>query len=295
MQAESITITAGCKVNLYLRILGRRNDGYHEIHTLFYPLPEPCDMLEIRRGQPGSGLTLSCTLPGLSGRRNILFQAYERFARATGWQPDLSIVLRKNIPIGAGLGGGSSDAAALLNHLNRCAGARALGKSELFALATSLGADVPFFLSNVPALAGGIGEIIEPVPIDLSSYSMLLLCPPVHISTTEAYRAWDLVNPSNPDFLTSQRSMGRKPFCISKIVLCNSFEPAVFPLFPILRELKMAMLGFGAAGCVLSGSGSSLYALFRDEEQREEAGSWLQGRGIPLFSHDLRRWGVAKR
>jgi 4-diphosphocytidyl-2-C-methyl-D-erythritol kinase len=294
MREESIILNAGCKVNLFLRIRGKRDDGYHEINTLFYPLPEPCDLLHITNGPPGSGLSLSCALPGLCGSSNILFKAYERFTGATGYRPDLSVRLEKGIPLGAGLGGGSSDAGTLLRFLNRCAGERGLEEQPLLALASGVGADVPFFMSGVPSLADGIGDILEPVDIDLSPFEMVLLCPPVHVSTVDAYEAWDVL-PNDLRSLTRAPGLGKKPFCISDVVLFNSFEPAVLPRFPLLRELKLAMLGFGAACCVLSGSGSSLYALFRSEEERRDACNWLKSREIHFFSHTLQRWGVAKR
>jgi 4-diphosphocytidyl-2-C-methyl-D-erythritol kinase len=294
MQGLPTTLRAGSKINLFLGILAQRPDGYHEICTLFYPLHEPYDLLHIADGPPGSGLSITCSLPGLSGSSNILSSAYERYADMTGYRPDLSVSLEKGIPMGAGLGGGSSDAGALLNFLNRSAGRQALEGQALLALGADVGADVPFFLNNVPSLAHGIGEILQPVEVDLSSFEMLLLCPPVHVSTKDAYEAWDKL-PGDPNFLTSPTCADKKPFCISDVILFNSFEPAVFSIFPILRELKMAMVGFGAACCVMSGSGSSMYALFRAEEERKNACTWLESRAISFYSFTLQRWGVAKR
>jgi 4-diphosphocytidyl-2-C-methyl-D-erythritol kinase len=294
MHGEPDVLAAGCKINLFLQIIGRRDDGYHELRTLFYPLPAPCDLLYIMEGEGGVGLSVACDHQDLGGGSNILHKAYSLYVEATGFRPDLAIVLEKRIPMGAGLGGGSSDAAVLLSYLNDAAGTRALREEELVALAAKTGADVPFFLKNEPSLATGIGEVLEPVDVDLEPFELLLLCPNVHVSTVEAYKSWDLLQ-NDPDFLTTVDSGDKKPFCFSDVVLFNSFEPVVFPRYPVLRELKMSMLGLGAACCLMSGSGSSLYALFRSGGERREACLWLESRAIPYFFHQPQRWGVAKR
>ena len=258
-------LSAGCKVNLYLDIVGVREDGYHEIESLFYPLPAPCDILSVEETQ-GEGLRLTSSCAALATPENILAKAYGRFAGATGFSPGLALHLHKNIPMGAGLGGGSSDAAAFLAWLNSRAGERALGEADLAGLALSLGADVPFFLKNEPAWVTGIGEKLEPVSFDLGDYIVLVVCPAVHVNTRWAYRRWDelfvrgRVRPRKE--LTPENSPIMS-LCFTKPPkLWNGFEEVVFQEFPILYGIKKQILEHSADACVMSGSGSSFVALF---------------------------------
>ena len=289
-------LRAGCKVNLYLDIVGVREDGYHEIESLFYPLPAPFDMLTISEG--GEGLRLSCSDPSLATGENILTRTYERFAAATGFKPGLSLHLEKGIPMGAGLGGGSSDAATFLKWLNGTAGALALGEDELSALALSLGADVPFFLANVPAWVTGIGERLEPVDMDLGGYVILVVCPAVHVNTAWAYRRYDemlaegLVRPRKELTLNFSPI---KNLCFTKPPeLWNGFEEVVFQKFPTLYGIKELILESFADACVMSGSGSSFVALFSSSGAATRCARKLQGLGHACYGiHSGRplQWG----
>ena len=272
---------AGCKVNLYLDIVGVRVDGYHEIESLFYPLPDPCDELVIEEG--GEGLRLTCSDPSLASGQNILARAYNAFAAATGFAPGLNVHLDKGIPMGAGLGGGSSDAAELLKWLNERAADRGLCPDELAALALGLGADVPFFLANVPAWVTGIGERLEPVTLDLGDYSILVVCPAVHVNTAWAYRRYDemlgegLVRPRKE--LTLDFSP-IKNLCFTKPPeLWNVFEEVVFQKFPELYGIKELILESGPQACVMSGSGSSFVALFSSSDRAAGCAQRLRGLG----------------
>lgn len=264
------TLRAGCKVNLYLDIVGVREDGYHEIESLFYPLPSPCDILEVQL-TGGQGLSLSCSVPDLDGGENILSRAYMRFAEATGFAPGVSVHLHKNIPMGAGLGGGSSDAAAFLSWLNARAEERALGRSELAGLALTLGADVPFFLENEPAWVTGIGEKLQPVDCDLSGYTLLVICPSVHVNTKWAYGRWDEMRESagvRPRKELTPEISPIMSLCFTKPPkLWNGFEDVVFHEFPALYEVKRQILNHFPDACVMSGSGSSFVALFSSAER----------------------------
>ncbi|MDE5878995.1 MAG: 4-(cytidine 5'-diphospho)-2-C-methyl-D-erythritol kinase, partial [Desulfovibrio sp.] len=157
-----IRLGAGCKVNLGLRVLGRRPDGYHELDSVFWPLAAPRDELEIRLA-PGADITVRCDVPGIDPTRNTLTKAHAAFTALTGEAPGLEVTLKKRIPSGAGLGGGSSDAAALLLWLNSRL-ARPLSREQLGQAALSVGADVPFFLYGRPSRVRGIGERVEPLP-----------------------------------------------------------------------------------------------------------------------------------
>lgn len=282
---ENLILTAGCKINLYLEICGQRPDGYHELLTLFCPLPEPSDRLTIISTEKGFGLQLTCNRRELEDKSNILYSAYQTYAEATGFSPALNIHLEKNIPSGAGLGGGSSDAATLLKYLNSICPANSLSQAAMIDLAVQVGSDVPFFLLNTPAIGRGRGEALTPIAIDLSGLILFLICPEISISTAEAYRAWDgLASPRAP-FLTILGLTDRKPSCFTPVVLYNSFEQAVFPLHHSLRDLKLALLSRGATGCVMSGSGSSLVALFRSEALAKEARCWLAEMPVSVFEH----------
>jgi 4-diphosphocytidyl-2-C-methyl-D-erythritol kinase len=289
------TIRAGCKVNLYLDIVGVRADGYHEIESLFYPLPEPFDILTVEE-EGGSGFRLSCSEPALASPANILARAYEMFARATGFAPGLALHLDKGIPMGAGLGGGSSDAAAFLLWLNRRAGERVLDRKSLAVLALSLGADVPFFLQGEPAWVTGIGERLEPAPVDLSDHAVLVVCPGVHVNTKWAYGRWDeeraagLVAPRKG--LTPKNSP-IMDLCFTKPpMLWNVFEQIVFREFPVLYGIKKQILEHFAEACVMSGSGSSFVVLFRSPADAEGCACAMRALGHachgPMFGRSAR-------
>lgn len=274
-------LTAGCKVNLYLDIVGVREDGYHEIESLFYPLPAPCDVLTLTEG--GEGLRLTCSDPSLAAGGNILTRAYDGFAAATGFAPGLAVHLSKGIPMGAGLGGGSSDAATLLAWLNARAGEKALSRERLSALALGLGADVPFFLANEPAWVTGIGERLEPVPLSLEDYGVLVVCPPVHVNTGWAYRRYDemlaqgLLRPRKELTLNFSPI---KNLCFTKPPeLWNVFEKVVFQEFPMLYGIKELILDGFAEACVMSGSGSSFVALFSSSEKARRCADRLRSLG----------------
>ncbi len=278
------TLHAGCKVNLYLDIVGVREDGYHEIESLFYPLPAPGDILEVQPAE-GQGLRLSCSVPGLDASQNIVSKTYDRFAEATGYVPAVAVHLHKNIPMGAGLGGGSSDAAAFLCWLNTQAGNRSLAPGDLADLALKIGADVPFFLQSKPAWVTGIGERLEPVPCDLAGFTVLVVCPGVHVDTRWAYARWDemralgVVRPRKE--LTPEMSPIMS-LCFTKPPeLWNGFEDVVFHDFPMLYEVKKQILNHFPDACVMSGSGSSFVALFSSPESagRCEAAMRMSGFG----------------
>ncbi|THB65727.1 MAG: 4-(cytidine 5'-diphospho)-2-C-methyl-D-erythritol kinase [Desulfovibrio sp.] len=278
-QAEATVLKAGCKVNLWLRITGARPDGYHDLDTLFYPLPEPHDTIHVSEGLAGSGVTLTCDRPGLAGQDNLLVKAARAFQRESGVGADLALHLEKRIPVGAGLGGGSSDAASLLRFLNKEAGDQILSQDDLNSLAASLGADVPFFLQDKPARALSIGEQLTPLQDQaetlLQGLSLVLVCPDLHVSTAWAYSAWDkaqekILSPRG-ESLTALLQAGISSVSRCPALLVNDFEPVVFAAYPELRRLKERLLQSGASSALLSGSGASMFALFRDKATAQDA------------------------
>ncbi|OBQ55650.1 4-(cytidine 5'-diphospho)-2-C-methyl-D-erythritol kinase [Halodesulfovibrio spirochaetisodalis] len=290
-QPDSVTLHAGCKINLHLEITGVRENGYHELDTLFFPLPKPFDTITITKAPADSGLILECPALDIPAEKNIIYKSWEKYAAQTGWKPDLSVHVEKGIPDGAGLGGGSSDAAAVLNYLNTYCPAP-LSAEKLNTLAASIGADVPFFLNNIPAHATGIGDELTPSDISLAGYSLVLICPDISISTPWAFAAWDKAMLRNnacnnkKDILTTHPPEDRK-HSSRALWLFNSFEVVVYSAFPKLRAYKEKLMEFGAAGAVMSGSGSSIFALYREMEQATRAAAALEAEGVATYLHHL--------
>ncbi len=275
---DQVALRTGCKINLHLEITATRTDGYHELETLFYPLPEPYDVLHISPGQTGKGLEFSCTNVELMTPDNLVVKAYDAFAAASGTRPDLNVRLEKKIPFGAGLGGGSADAATLLKYLNTHAGPRALSPDGLHVLAAKLGADVPFFLYQKAGWATGIGDSFgEEIPFwaDLSGMVIVLVCPDVHVNTAWAYRTYDQmcekIRQDGCSFLTCPAQLAYCLSCSSSLLFFNRFEAVVYPTFPELRRIKEELLRTGAVGALMSGSGSSIFGIYRNPASAEEA------------------------
>ncbi|MBU1230937.1 MAG: 4-(cytidine 5'-diphospho)-2-C-methyl-D-erythritol kinase [Proteobacteria bacterium] len=293
-------LTAPAKVNLSLSINGRRLNGYHDLASLFVPVAGLADTLEICPGAAGGGCLVQPELPGTPPERNLVFRAWKAYGQATGFAPDLSVVLTKRIPTGAGLGGGSSDAAAMLRWLQSRAGQRALGQPELVSLASDIGADVPFFLQDGPAWAQGIGDDLEPVALDLSAFTLLLVLPEVHVSTAWAFAAWDEFAAPRPAAnvsarcLTTGTSTHKRRVSLSPLMVQNDFEAVVFPAHPDLRILKERLLRMGAASAFMSGSGAGLAGLFRECSLARKAADEFQSNGLSVHLEALRKWGVAK-
>ncbi|MBC7356109.1 MAG: 4-diphosphocytidyl-2C-methyl-D-erythritolkinase [Desulfomicrobiaceae bacterium] len=263
------TLRVGCKVNLYLRITGRRPDGMHTIESLFYPMPVPADTLHVEvRREPG--ITVSCRLPFLRGQKNILAKAYHAYVAAAGSAPGLAVRLEKRIPVGAGLGGGSSNAAALLSWLDQQT--QALGPQRLRSVAAQVGADVPFFLLGRPAWVTGIGECMEPVDLHLDDYARVIISPRVRVNTAWAYRRWD----EAASLLTPRSAPDKEAALAKPPVLWNDFEEVVFARFPVIGRIKAAVLESGAISCVMSGSGSNLFALFASAKASAAARRWVE-------------------
>ena len=277
-------LAAPAKINLHLRILGLRPDGFHELRTLFYPVHGLADALRIEPGHD-EHMYLRCPQnPKLESTDNLIFKAWKAYGEASGFQPGVFVTLNKRIPMGGGLGGGSSDAAAMLRWLDANAGDMSLDRAALIELAAKLGADVPFFLDDGPAWAGGIGEELTPADVDLDGLTLVLACPDVHVDTPWAFRAWDEANgfPEAAQSLTTEPLNNKNPSPVSPPTVSNDFETVVFAEFPELREIKETLLRHGAAAAAMSGSGASLFGLFRTGRAADEAAESLQNDGIEI-------------
>jgi 4-diphosphocytidyl-2-C-methyl-D-erythritol kinase len=280
-------VSAPAKINLFLQVLGRRDDGYHELRTLMCCIGLH-DTLVFRMGTPNN--TLSCSDPRIPcNEENLALKAVLSFNRAladdTAIAPqNVSIELIKRIPAGAGLGGGSSDAAAVLNHLNRFYG-HPLNDGELHALALSLGADVPFFLHGRPAIATGIGEHLEPYD-GLPPWGVVVVFPGFGISTAEVFKNLNLA------LTKCEKRLRYFPFKYGKfdIVrhLCNDLETVAAHRFPIIEKIKKELLNQGAMGSLMTGSGSAVFGLFSDLQAARRAGNALRGNaGWQVFASEL--------
>ncbi|MFW5499647.1 MULTISPECIES: 4-(cytidine 5'-diphospho)-2-C-methyl-D-erythritol kinase [unclassified Maridesulfovibrio] len=282
-------LTAPAKVNLYLKIVRKREDGYHELDTLFHPFPALADTLEVTETE--EGCTIHCADFDLPAEDNLIYKAWDKYAEATGFRPGLHIELIKRTPTGAGLGGGSSDAASMLRFLNTHPDSPGLEHDKLNALAAGLGADVPFFLLDGPAWAKGIGEILSPSEVDLSGLTALLACPDVHVNTAWAYKAWSgrdqstNFKKSGAFDLTTSASGNNRTASKTRVTLFNDFEEVVLPEFPKIRETKEYLLKNGACGAVMSGSGASIISFFKEDEAAKAAATGLKSINIDSVLH----------
>jgi len=263
---------APAKVNLGLRVSGRRPDGYHEVQTLMVPI-SLYDRLSIRvaRGEP----VVRCSCRGVerapAGPSNLASRAARAVLQCVGIAAEVDILLDKRIPVGAGLGGGSSDAAAVLRLLPDLLGVR-LPKSRMLALAARLGADVPFFLEGRPALACGVGDLLVPIP-RFPSLSLVIAIPPERVATAWAYAEALPLASKQPlaaaglrpgGALGSLRATARLPWSADRInsSLSNDFEQGVGAVFQGVPRLLDTLRTLGAWGTVMSGSGSAVVGLF---------------------------------
>lgn len=252
-----------CKINLGLRVLYKRDDGYHALQTVFYPIPLN-DVLELQEGNAlGYGATLKThglTVPG-DTKNNLILKAYDLLA-AHFKLPPVHFELVKNIPMGAGLGGGSSDGAHALMLLNNYFGLN-LSEDALKAFALQLGSDCPFFIIQKPCLGEGRGEILTPLSISLKGYWLALVKPDIHVSTALAFSGLQLSE--NTRNAASVQTDILKDKTLWKDLLLNDFEESVFKLHPILKEIKLSLYENGAFYASMSGSGATVFGLYEKQ------------------------------
>ena len=248
-----------CKINLGLRILRKRTDGYHDLETVFYPLPF-YDVLEIVHSNDSSIRFSTTGLTVESGNDNLCVKAYELLKKDYPDLPLIQMHLHKTIPMGAGLGGGSADAAFVLTVLNKKFHLN-ISKEKLIEYALQLGSDCPFFIYNKPCYATGRGEIMEDVNIDLSSYSFVIINPGIHVSTAKAFAG---INPVMPS--VSVKEIIQQPVSTWKSELLNDFEQTIFPAYKEIEVIKETLYNNGAVYAAMSGTGSTVYGIFNTAE-----------------------------
>ena len=254
-----------CKINVGLRITGKRPDGYHNIETIFYPV-WLSDALEFVIPDQSAGvdiLTVTGIDTGSLPENNLVIKAIARLREKQKF-PFLKIHLHKAIPVGAGLGGGSSDAACVLKVLTKYFRLN-ITDEEIKALALELGSDCPFFIDCAPSLATGRGEILTPVKEVLAGYYMVLLNPGVAINTAEAYRNCK-ANPS----ASSLKQLIELPVTEWKGLVLNDFEDFAFRKHPVIGHIKDDLYKSHAIFSLMSGSGSSVYGIFREKPELDQ-------------------------
>jgi 4-diphosphocytidyl-2-C-methyl-D-erythritol kinase len=264
--ANTIRCVAPAKVNLFLEVLGKRADGYHEIATLMAAI-DLCDMIDLSLADDGS-LSLTCDDPALPvGPDNLVLKAASRLRAEFAYAAGAAIRLTKRIPWGAGLGGGSSDAAATLvglNELWRLAASRA----ELARIGADLGSDVPFFLNGAAAWCTGRGEVVSPMPVG-RRLDLVLVKPAEGLATADVYRRLQVPpTPMNGDTAKAAlaagdvEGLGRSLF--------NRLEEPAFELSPVAADWRRRLQAMGTAGTLMSGSGSCLFALCRNASEARQ-------------------------
>ena len=262
-----------CKINLGLYVTGKRTDGYHNLETAFFPVSW-CDALEINHHPEGRPFELRVTGPVSPGNgKNILEKAWE-LIRETANLPPALVLLYKNIPTGAGLGGGSSDAAFFLRLVNDFY-KLGIDKKKLHGLALELGSDCPFFLDPKPMLASGRGELFRPLNVSLDNFYILVVHPGIHISTAAAFA---MINPGSPEYDLSD-ALHSDPDQWKHTVK-NDFEAVAIKMHPQLGALKNQLYEAGAFYASMSGSGGSFFGLFREKP------TFSSGTGYRTFLHE---------
>lgn len=257
MENAVYRIKTPAKVNIRLKVTGRRSDGYHELVSIMVPV-ELFDTLEFELSPAGPVKILSRGFEVPTDNRNLVHRAISSFMARTGENAGISVALHKKIPVAAGLGGGSSDAAATLLALNRIY-SHPLSESELKGLAVKIGADVPFFLNPRPSLATGVGEILDPLD-QWPEYWYVIVATPIRVSTSWVYENLKLeLTTGEYDYIVN--ALKNDTFTISRI-LENDLEKVTSASFPVINRIKKLLEDAGAEGAIMSGSGPSVFGVF---------------------------------
>lgn len=262
-----MVIFPNCKINLGLRIVRKRNDGYHDLETIFYPI-QLYDVLEIIRNpkhQTAISPAVQFSTSGIpvNGKTddNLCIKAFNLLQKDFPRLPAIQMHLHKVIPLGAGLGGGSADAAFTLSLLNKQFNL-ALSPGQLTSYALQLGSDCPFFILNTPSYATGRGEVLQPASINLDEYKFIIVNPGIHITTALAFSN---ITPALP--AKSLQDISRQPIETWKDEMINDFEKPIFRLHPEIEQIKKNLYANGAVYASMSGSGSTVYGILKKNKE----------------------------
>lgn len=272
----TLNLKAPAKVNYLLDVIRRRPDGYHELRMIMQRV-NLCDDITLTLTE-SPGITVTCSKKGVpDGPGNIAWKAARVMLDLSGTNRGASIDITKNIPVAAGLGGGSSDAASVLIGMNQLLGLE-LSDQRLMEIGVTLGADVPFFIFAKTALAEGIGEELRAMP-EMPKAWILLVNPGVHVSTAWVYQNLRLTNEKVlakvPEFFRTVEDVAA--------LFSNDLESVTIPTFPVIDEIKGRMLQLGAVGSMMSGSGPTVFGLFHTQHEAENACSEI-ARGTEWFT-----------
>jgi len=278
---NTLAIPSPAKINLFLKVTGKRPNGYHDLFSLLCRV-SLFDTVTLSFDRPS--ITVRCSHPHVpEGRANLAHKAAVLFFEALSRKDGVAISIDKAIPVGAGLGGGSSNAAAVLTGLNQRYGFP-FNEKQLMDMGLALGADVPFFILGKTALARGIGEDLEPIE-DMPSLSVVLVYPRLQVSTAWVYEHLNLgltICEENYNV-----SWFLEDFSRIKDFLCNDLEQVTAEAFPEISVVKRALMDVGALGSLMSGSGSAVFGLFRNQGQAAEAIQQLDQKQWDTFLVEL--------
>ncbi len=273
-----------CKINLGLNIIAKRTDGFHDLETAFYPvsITDALEVIQLDEQQAFSDKDNNDKQPvqaSFSGividddqQNNLCIKAYHLLKTRFPQLPAISMHLHKNIPLGAGLGGGSADGAFMLRLLTEKF-RLSISREQLSALALELGSDCPFYLLNKPCFATGRGEMLEAIPLDLSPYHLVIVNPGIHVNTRWAFSS---IVPINP--VRSIKDILLQPIETWKHQLVNDFEIPVTKEFPVIADIRQHLYAHGALYAAMSGSGSTVYGIFgkKPEDVVFPASYWVK-------------------
>lgn len=261
---NKIEIKAPAKINIGLYVTEKRDDGFHNLETIFYPIKDLFDEVFIEKSESFSFTCSDSSLP--TDENNLVVKAHRLMEIESKKKIPVKVHLEKKIPSGAGMGGGSSDAAAVMISLNDMFNLK-VNYKRLLELALELGSDVPFFIKTFPSIGKGRGEILTPVELEINKY-IAIVNPQIHISTKEAYSN---VSPKKIGLNWNDivQKLNTNPKELNSILI-NDFEEYAFKTYPKISELKNNMLEAGAEYALMTGSGSTVFGIFSDKKSAEE-------------------------
>lgn len=261
---EELSIKSFAKINIGLNIISKRDDGFHNLQTIFFPVSLH-DIITIKKSENFSFGSNDTSIS--ADANNLILKAHKLIENIIGKEINCQIHLQKNIPIGAGLGGGSSDAAAVLKGLNELY-SLGIERTKLSQIALELGSDVPVFLEKLPAYAESRGEKIFPVRIQAEGY-LLIVNPGIHISTRWAF---ERITPKSPK-VSLKDLIRNEEVRVDDLIkyATNDFEPIIFQEYPQIKEIKIRMENFDARFSSMTGTGSTIFGFFNDEEAANQA------------------------
>lgn len=276
---NSIKVKSHAKINLGLRVLSKRKDGYHNLSTIFYPIEFLFDEIELRKS---SSTEIKCNVKELETKDNLIIRAIEIIESSLKISLPTSVTIEKNIPIGGGLGGGSSNAAGALNSLNKLYDLK-ISDSKLKKIALQLGSDVPFFLINAPALGESRGEKLTPLDFSIDEY-IIIVNPGIHISTKELFsKIIQGKNKINPTVFIESNKLN---YDKCKNELINDFEEMVFKTYPEIYQIKNLMNEQGALFTQMTGTGSTVYGIFDNETHMRKVIERLPAEYLVFYNND---------